>query len=703
MGFNSIDDFIASVSAGKFWRQDFMKLQSPAAAVAGCWWDIQQGGGTPCEYLHGNYIQNYSFVAGTDPWVYTLGANWTYVPGTHSMTRTANADGLTLSQNTKCVYGQSYYVTISCTWTAGSFGISLGGTAGTPITGAGVLRQVIVCGATANAPFVITPNATAAGTALDLVSIQPIVGTFVPYNDLTEGALWHGGDVSAETKHLVNWGAWANFATGLPIVLMLVDVLGVYPRVLTDTANLQILSATDIEGGGALMEDTQDAWNEQVVGGVTASVVVKATEVITGGSANASCCKFAITDVFATGIMCSELVSVGLYPANPSYPKARYVYFWIRSSTNLAAGDLSFCTDESASLASSQDTLLPAITANTWTRVRLDVSGVATTDRDTVISIGIKAINDKNLTYNLYIDDVRWTLPDGVCANGNFYGNSTGWTEGAGWAYRSYDDERTAGAVTNLSQANVPIVAKVPYSVTYTVANRSAGGVTVSLGGAAGTQRVLDGTYTQILTPLAGDTTGLVFTPDADFNGRISHVIIYPKFPRCDEGTVSFGDGVRMYYVLDNALTNGTGANNSVIKYTNSGALIGTAGRSLGATCGNLISTTQGHIPHSGPAILKYGPFLPLQAGDRGIQNVQSMQQSGVGSQAGGALDVVVCKPIASIPITTAYVAAERDLMNQLPSLPKIRDGACLMFITFNGGATAAASQFQGYCDFAWS
>jgi hypothetical protein len=25
------------------------------------------------------------------------------------------------------------------------------------------------------------------------------------------------------------------------------------------------------------------------------------------------------------------------------------------------------------------------------------------------------------------------------------------------------------------------------------------------------------------------------------------------------------------------------------------------------------------------------------------------------------------------------------------------------MFITFNGGATAAASQFQGYMDFAWS
>jgi hypothetical protein len=285
-------------------------------------------------------------------------------------------------------------------------------------------------------------------------------------------------------------------------------------------------------------------------------------------------------------------------------------------------------------------------------------------------------------------------------------GASTYWTCGtANWAYGSGDVVRTANAdVSTLSQGNLNLVAGVPYSVTYTITSRSAGGVTVSLGGVAGTQQVTNGTFTQVITPTkaANDYT-IKFTPDATFNGRISHVICYPKFPRCDEGTTSFGDGVRMYYVLDNALTNGTGASFTNIKYTNSGALIGTANRSLGASCQNLISTTQGHLPHSGPAINKYGPALPLQASDHGIQSVESMQQSGVGNQAGAAFNVVVFKPIASIPITTAYVAAERDLMNQLPSLPKIRDGAYLMFITFNGGATAAASQFQGYCDFAWS
>jgi hypothetical protein len=704
MGFSSVDNFISEVGAGKFWRQDFMKLHAPAPAVAGYWWDISQGNGTPAQYLHGNYITNYDFVAGTDPWVFS-GAYWSYAAGTHSMSRSANGDGIALSQNTRCVPGQSYMVTVSATVSAGAFTVALGGTnGGTTLTGTAVVRQIIVCGATANAPLTITPNATAACTLMDLVSVQPIVGTFTPYNDLTEGALWHGGNVSPDTKHPVNWGAWANFATGLPIVLMLVDVLGVYTRVSTTTTIKQILSATDIAGGGARILTGTTLFDEEATANVTNTLVTKATESIPGGSANLTCNKFAITDAFTTGKFCCKVTSAALNPELASYPKAKYVYFWIRSSHALDAGDISFCTDETAKLASSQDVLLPAVPADTWTRVRLDVSQVATTDRDTVISIGLKAVVDQNLSYSLYVDDFVYTLPDGVIANGNFVGAATYWTCGtANWAYGSGDVVRTANAdVSTLSQGNLPIVAKCPYQVQYTIAGRNAGGVTVSLGGTAGTQRTANGTWTQTIIPGVGDNT-IVFTPDATFDGHISHVIVFAKFPRCDEGLATFGDGVRMFYVLDNALTNGTGANNTLIKYTNSGAAIGTSNKDLGGTVGNLVSTTQGHLPHSGPAVLKYGPFLPMAPGDHGIQSVESMQFTGAGNQADGAHNLLVCKPIASIPITTAYVAAERDLMSQLPSLPRIRDGAYLMFITFNGGATAAASQFQGYMDFAWS
>lgn len=46
-----------------------------------------------------------------------------------------------------------------------------------------------------------------------------------------------------------------------------------------------------------------------------------------------------------------------------------------------------------------------------------------------------------------------------------------------------------------------------------------------------------------------------------------------------------------------------------------------------------------------------------------------------------GTAALVLCKPLLDIPLTTASVAVERDLLNQLPSLPKIEDGACLTWI----------------------
>jgi hypothetical protein len=54
------------------------------------------------------------------------------------------------------------------------------------------------------------------------------------------------------------------------------------------------------------------------------------------------------------------------------------------------------------------------------------------------------------------------------------------------------------------------------------------------------------------------------------------------------------------------------------------------------------------------------------------------------------------------LPLTTAGVAGERDLVNQLPSMPRIIDGACLTWLYFSGAATAANSNFYGAVEFAW-
>lgn len=142
----------------------------------------------------------------------------------------------------------------------------------------------------------------------------------------------------------------------------------------------------------------------------------------------------------------------------------------------------------------------------------------------------------------------------------------------------------------------------------------------------------------------------------------------------------------------------GAGTPNITISYTNQA---GVAGRTMPVTVSALTASIAGHIIHSDPSANKYAPFLPLQAGDTGIRSIQTITLSA--TMTSGTLAIVLCKPIQSIPITIASVASERNLMNQLPSLPKIEDDACLSFLQFAGAATAGNTPFFGSLEFAYN
>ena len=697
-GFSSIDDFVSEVSTnGKFWRQDFNKLLNTGTVVAGNAYDLWLGNGIPAQDLHGNLVSNYDTTSSQLPWQGVTGT-WSYTPATHLLTKTASASNPSIYQTLRLAAGCTYYVRYTLTRSAGSITAYLGGTAdpGGARSSAATFSSLIICG-TSDKNITFTADATFAGT-VDLVSVQPI-NTFVPYNDQREGALYHGGDVGTDRKSLVNFGAWVN-AASVPNVLYLVDVLGCYPRaVATATANTVIPLGTN-SVRGSLIYDCQLAggFNEQVVSNVTQSTVVKATEGVTGASQNASCSKIAVGASFTTGIIASKVVTVVANTYNYQY--AKYVYLWLRSDTTTLAGDITFCTDENTSLASSQDVNCPVLTQNVWQRVRLDVTGVATTDRDAVISIGFKCTRDFG-AFNLYVDDIEWAGYDYVLTNGNFAGASTGWTLGTGWAYSSNDIAHTAGNVLAAYQDLCPLVQKCPYYVTYTITGRSAGTVTASVGGTSGAANSTSGTYSEIIT--CGTTNWMfALTPSNDFDGHINNVICEALMPRSDAGSANFGAGNKMYYVWDNQVTNGAQTANMDIRYTNSSAAEGTHNRALGGTVTNMSGDVVAHIPHSGVGAGKYGPFLPLAGGDCGIQSVESISFSGAAATAESAVNVIVCKMIASIPITTAQVVCERDLMNQLPSLPRIRDGACLQLVHMAGMVTVQGTAFMGYLDFAW-
>lgn len=156
------------------------------------------------------------------------------------------------------------------------------------------------------------------------------------------------------------------------------------------------------------------------------------------------------------------------------------------------------------------------------------------------------------------------------------------------------------------------------------------------------------------------------------------------------------GVGVRAALVI--TTTTGASAHNVAISYTDQD---GNTGNTLPVTVACTASAITPHITHSGTAANNYGPFLPLASGDTGIRNVASVTLSA--ASGAGTAALVLYKPILTIPLTTASVASERDFLNQIPSLPEIKDGACLTWLLFTGAAVGASTNFYGSVEMGWS
>lgn len=160
------------------------------------------------------------------------------------------------------------------------------------------------------------------------------------------------------------------------------------------------------------------------------------------------------------------------------------------------------------------------------------------------------------------------------------------------------------------------------------------------------------------------------------------------------------GAGCRAYISTLIAPATG-GPNISTFTYTNSTP---TTGRTMPITVNMAATPAISSIPHSGNAANRYGPFLPLASGDTGISDIESFTFSGGTAYTGttGVLVMHLVKPLFALPILASGVASERDLVNQLPSLPRVVDGAYLKFLLFATGATSANTPFVASLDLAW-
>ena len=160
-----------------------------------------------------------------------------------------------------------------------------------------------------------------------------------------------------------------------------------------------------------------------------------------------------------------------------------------------------------------------------------------------------------------------------------------------------------------------------------------------------------------------------------------------------------YTDGAGVQAFLTPSTVMGAATPSLSIGYTNS---VGTASRATPATLpiGNTAAAVTS-IVYSGTGAGKFGPFMPLAAGDAGIRSVQTVTIST--SYVSGVLNLVLCKPLLTLPITTLGVTAERDLVNQFASMPKVYDGACLAWLMLAGAATPVASPLSGHLEFGWS
>ena len=161
--------------------------------------------------------------------------------------------------------------------------------------------------------------------------------------------------------------------------------------------------------------------------------------------------------------------------------------------------------------------------------------------------------------------------------------------------------------------------------------------------------------------------------------------------------TLRYTNGAGLRLFLAATVASGAIVHNISVSYTNQA---GTAGRTLPVPVAGTASAITLHIIHAGTAANNYGPFLPLTSGDSGIQNAASVTLSA--ASGAGTAALVLARPLAQITLSVSDLMTEKDMLNQIPSLPRVLDGACLTWLYASGAATAASSTFAGSTEFVW-
>jgi hypothetical protein len=203
--------------------------------------------------------------------------------------------------------------------------------------------------------------------------------------------------------------------------------------------------------------------------------------------------------------------------------------------------------------------------------------------------------------------------------------------------------------------------------------------------------RLTDGTC-KLATSYANSVLGTAI--DITSAGTGTHTITW-LLPRYTNGA-----GLNAMIFNPSATALGAGTPNMSLVYTNS------AGTGSKATPTVLpvgkTGASNSHIIYTGAtAAGKYNFAMPRANGDSGIAQIDSIQNST--SYVSGSYTTALYKELARVPLTTLGVPGERNLMFEVPSLPRVYDGACLYWVLISGVGTPANSTISGFVDFIYN
>jgi len=203
--------------------------------------------------------------------------------------------------------------------------------------------------------------------------------------------------------------------------------------------------------------------------------------------------------------------------------------------------------------------------------------------------------------------------------------------------------------------------------------------------------RMSDGTF-ELATTYANAIAGTQI--DITTTGTGTHTITW-LLPRYTNGA-----GVQAIIFNPAATAMGAATPNLSLGYTNSAQATSRATPTvlpIGKT-----AATNSHILYTGATGTgKYNYMMPLQSGDSGIAEINTIQNSI--SYVSGTYTVALVKEIGRFPLSTLGLASERNFLFEYPSMPRIYDGAALYFALGSGVATPLSSAISGMLTFVYN